>query len=143
GGILEIYEKFVGVDPRDEPMKVFPAVHYSMGGLWVDYDQMSSIPGLFAAGECDYQYHGANRLGANSLLSCIYGGQVAAASMIRHASGAAAGPAPAGLAERETKRWADLQQRIAGMDGPENPYTLWWELGELMTDNVTVVRENK
>ena len=55
-------------------MKIFPAVHYSMGGLWVDYDQMTNIHGLFAAGECDYSQHGANRLGANSLLSAIYGG---------------------------------------------------------------------
>lgn len=77
GGIIEIYEKFVGDDPRKLPMKIFPAVHYSMGGLWVDYNQMTEIPGLFAAGECDYSQHGANRLGANSLLSAIYGGMVA------------------------------------------------------------------
>jgi succinate dehydrogenase / fumarate reductase flavoprotein subunit len=90
GGILEIYEKFQGVDPRDEPMKIFPAVHYSMGGLWVDYEksetgglvegsprnQQTNIQGLYAIGECDYQYHGANRLGANSLLSCIFSGLV-------------------------------------------------------------------
>ena len=88
GGILSIYEKFQGVDPRDVPMKIFPAVHYSMGGLWVDYErtadgglvagsprnQQTNIPGLYAIGECDYQYHGANRLGANSLLSCIFSG---------------------------------------------------------------------
>ena len=74
-GILEIYEKFVGADPRNEPMKVFPAMHYTMGGLWVDNEnQATNIPGIYAAGECEYQYHGANRLGANSLVSCIYGG---------------------------------------------------------------------
>ncbi len=86
GGILEIYEKFQGVDPREVPMKIFPAVHYSMGGLWADYQKSrdgglepgspknhcTNIPGLYAIGECDYQYHGANRLGANSLLSCIF-----------------------------------------------------------------------
>lgn len=77
GGVLEIYKKFMGEDPYTKPMKVFPAVHYTMGGLWVDYYQMTNIPGLFAAGECEYQYHGANRLGANSLLSCIHGGTVA------------------------------------------------------------------
>ena len=53
GGIIEIYEKFVGEDPRKVPMRIFPAVHYSMGGMWVDYNQMTNIPGLFAAGECD------------------------------------------------------------------------------------------
>ena len=87
-----IYEKFQGVDPREVPMKIFPAVHYSMGGLWVDYErtadgglklgsprnQQTNIPGLYAIGECDYQYHGANRLGANSLLSCIFSGLIVA-----------------------------------------------------------------
>ena len=92
GGILDIYEKFQGVDPRTTPMKIFPAVHYSMGGLWVDYErtadgglqvgspqnQLTNIPGLYAIGECDYQYHGANRLGANSLLCCIFSGLITA-----------------------------------------------------------------
>src|SRR5690606_18226088 len=84
GGILEIYEKFMGEDPRKIPMKIFPAVHYSMGGLWVDYGHMTNIPGLFACGECDYQYHGANRLGANSLLSAIFGGMVAVPKTIEY-----------------------------------------------------------
>src|ERR1700732_5350252 len=69
-GILEIYEKFVGDDPRDTPMKIFPGMHYTMGGIWVDFTQATNIPGIYAAGECEYQYHGANRLGANSLVSC-------------------------------------------------------------------------
>src|SRR6195952_4611635 len=85
GAILEIYEMFVGDDPRYVPMRIFPGVHYSMGGLWVDYQQRTNIPGLFAAGECDYSIHGANRLGANSLLSCVYGGFVAAPSAIDYA----------------------------------------------------------
>ena len=86
GGILEIYEKFVGDDPRKVPMRIAPSVHYSMGGLWVDVDQSTNIPGLFAAGECDYSQHGANRLGANSLLSAVYAGMAAgptAAAWIR------------------------------------------------------------
>ncbi len=96
GGILEIYEKFQGVDPRFVPMKIFPAVHYSMGGLWVDFErsetgglvagsprnQQTNLPGLYAIGECDYQYHGANRLGANSLLSCIFSGLFVAPGVV-------------------------------------------------------------
>ena len=77
----------MGEDPRKLPMKIFPAVHYSMGGLWVDYDQMTNIPGLFAAGECDYSQHGANRLGANSLLSAIYGGMVAGPNAVKYING--------------------------------------------------------
>src|SRR6266513_690496 len=85
-GILEIYEKFLGVDPRQEPMKVFPAMHYTMGGMWVnDTDQATTVPGIFAAGECEYQYHGANRLGANSLVSCIFGGFTAGPNAMRYA----------------------------------------------------------
>ena len=76
-GILEIYEKFVGDDPRDMPMKIFPGMHYTMGGLWVDFEQRTNIEGLYACGEADYSIHGANRLGANSLMSCIYGGFIA------------------------------------------------------------------
>src|SRR5699024_4422796 len=84
GGIIEIYEKFTGDDPRKVPMKIFPAVHYSMGGLYVDYDQMTTVPGLFAAGECDYSQHGGNRLGARSLLSAIYGGMVAGTKTVEY-----------------------------------------------------------
>src|SRR3989338_4450099 len=86
-GVLEIYEKFVGDDPKKVPMRIFPGVHYSMGGLWVDFQQMTNIPGLFAAGECEYQYHGANRLGANSLVSCIYGGFVAGPAAVQYMKG--------------------------------------------------------
>src|SRR6266550_2484553 len=88
-GILEIYEKFVGTDPLDEPMKIFPAVHYTMGGLWAGFtkdpksgglklgepnNMMTNVPGLYAMGEVSFAYHGAHRLGANSLLSCIFDG---------------------------------------------------------------------
>src|SRR5437867_9763752 len=85
-GILEIYEKFLGVDPREEPMKVFPGMHYTMGGMWVNAeDQATNVPGIYAAGECEYQYHGANRLGANSLVSCIFGGGLAGPSAVKYA----------------------------------------------------------
>src|SRR5690625_7799215 len=87
GGIIEIYKNFVGEDPRKVQMKFFPAVHYSMGGFWVDYDQMTNIPGVFAAGGCDYSQHGGNRLGANSVLSAIYGGDVGGDSSINDIEG--------------------------------------------------------
>src|SRR6478735_8157133 len=91
-GILEIYEKFVGDDPRDVPMKIFPGMHYTMGGLWVDSNQATNIKGIYAAGECEYSYHGANRLGANSLVSCIWGGFIAGpAAMVYSRDAAASG----------------------------------------------------
>lgn len=144
GGIIEIYEKFVGDDPRKLPMKIFPAVHYSMGGLWVDYDQMTEIPGLFAAGECDYSQHGANRLGANSLLSAIYGGSVAGPNAVKYIQGLTkhAEDLPEEIYTRRIKEEQEKWEAILKMDGTENAYLLHKELGEWMTDNMTVVRVN-
>lgn len=159
GGILEIYEKFVGDDPRTTPMKVFPAVHYSMGGLWVDFEaaadgglvkdsprnHQTNIPGLFAVGEADYQYHGANRLGANSLLSCLYGGIVCGPAMVSYTKGL-----DRRVEERESTIFDDARAKeekqyknLLSLDGKENPFRLWRELGDLMLDNVTVERHNK
>lgn len=145
GGIIDIYEKFVGEDPRKVPMKIFPAVHYSMGGLWVDYDQMTNIPGVFAAGECDYSQHGGNRLGANSLLSAIYGGMVAGPKAIDYINGLETHVEDMG--EELFKKYEDEEQEkfeaLLNMKGEENAYQIHQELGEWMTDNVTVVRDNE
>src|SRR6202022_106989 len=84
-GVLEIYEKFVGDDPRHTPRMIFPGMHYTMVGMWVDFTQATNIPGIYAAGEWEYQYHGANRLGANSLVSCIFGGFVAGPAAVNYA----------------------------------------------------------
>ncbi|GIO57830.1 MULTISPECIES: succinate dehydrogenase flavoprotein subunit [Paenibacillus] len=145
GGIIEIYEKFVGDDPRKLPMKIFPAVHYSMGGMWVDYNQMTNIPGLFAAGECDYQYHGANRLGANSLVSAIFGGMVAGPKAVEYIKGMKKSSAdvPSSVYERYKKQQTDKYEGILKMNGTENAYGLHKELGDIMTANMTVVRYNK
>jgi succinate dehydrogenase / fumarate reductase flavoprotein subunit len=157
-GILEIYEKFQGVDPRDEPMKIFPAVHYSMGGLWVDYErnaegglvagspknQVTNIPGLYAMGECDYQYHGANRLGANSLLSCIFSGLFAAPGILNYINSRnkAAKELPSSVFESAKKQHQDRHDALLKNSGSENPYLLHQELGDTMTRAATVVREN-
>ncbi|MEQ6375732.1 succinate dehydrogenase flavoprotein subunit [Bacillaceae bacterium S4-13-58] len=144
GGIIEIYEKFMGDDPRKVPMKIFPAVHYSMGGLWVDFDQMTNIPGILAAGECDYSQHGANRLGANSLLSSIYGGMVAGPNAIKYIDGLekSAEDISDSIFDKQLQYEQEKFDRILAMDGDENAYVIHKELGEWMTDNVTVVREN-
>jgi succinate dehydrogenase / fumarate reductase flavoprotein subunit len=143
GAILEIYEMFVGDDPRHVPMKIFPGVHYSMGGLWVDFEQRTNIPGLLAAGECDYSIHGANRLGANSLVSCVYGGFVAAPAAIEYAKNVERGESESnGVHAAEVKRQQELNDQIIANEGTENQYVLHDELGQWMTDNVTVVRYN-
>ena len=141
-GILEIYEKFVGDDPRDVPMKIFPGMHYTMGGLWVDFNQMTNIPGVFAAGECEYQYHGANRLGANSLLSCIFGGFKSGPNALAYAKSLPAAVGDGGHAA-ELTRQAGINASLMNNKGTENPFKLWRELGQTMTEHVTVIRYNK
>src|SRR5690348_16377649 len=127
-GILEIYEKFVGDDPRDTPMKIFPGMHYTMGGLWVDYKQATNIPGIFAAGESEYQYHGANRLGANSLVSCIFGGAVAGPATVEYARAQKAAQGN-GYLDAERKRQEEINAKLLKADGSENPFQIWRELG--------------
>jgi len=143
-GIMEIYERFSGDDPRKLPMRVFPAVHYNMGGLWVDNDMATSVPGLFAAGEAEYQHHGANRLGANSLVSCIFDGMVAGPSAVRYAEGLSvkSGELQSGIFDTEAARQREINARINAMDGAESPYALYHEMGDIMRENVTVVRHN-
>lgn len=143
GAILEIYDMFVGDDPRYVPMRIFPGVHYSMGGLWVDFEQRTNIPGLFAAGECDYSIHGANRLGANSLVSCVYGGFVAAPSVIEYAKNVERGNNETnGIYDAELKKQQSINDGIIANEGSENQYKLHEEMGKVMIDNVTVVRYN-
>ncbi len=144
GAILEIYEMFVGDDPRHVPMRIFPGVHYSMGGLWVDFEQRTNIPGLLAAGECDYSIHGANRLGANSLVSCVYGGFVAAPAAIEFAKNVDRGDTETNsLYDAELKKQQEINESIIKSEGGENQYKLHEEMGKWMTDNVTVVRYNE
>jgi len=155
--ILEIYEKFTGENPRQVPMRIFPAVHYSMGGAWIDWPaaddpdrwtrfrHMTNLPGCFNVGESEFQYHGANRLGANSLLSCIFGGLVTALEIPRYlqtldkryTSTEEAVYQKSLEAEREIQR--DLMTR----NGKENIHLLHEELADWMVTHVTVKRNNR
>jgi succinate dehydrogenase / fumarate reductase flavoprotein subunit len=145
GGILEIYEKFVGDDPHEVPMKIFPGMHYSMGGLWVDDNQRTNIQGLYAAGECDYSIHGANRLGANSLVSSIYGGFISGPDSVRYAREQAKSTdgVPSTVFEAEKKRQEEMNAQLISNQGSENPFKLWREMGDIMSQHVTVTRYNK
>jgi succinate dehydrogenase / fumarate reductase, flavoprotein subunit len=145
-GILEIYEKFMGLDPREHPMLVFPAMHYTMGGLWVDNEnQATNVPGIYAAGECEYQYHGANRLGANSLVSCIYGGMLAGPAAVKYARSLEKGceNTASAIFDTERTRQQEANDSLLHQQGTENPLTIWKEMGALMTEHATVLRYNK
>mgnify|MGYP000917030953 FL=1 len=144
GGILEMYSEFVGQDPRKVPMEIFPSVHYSMGGIWVDRNHHTNLPGLMAAGECDHQYHGANRLGANSLLSAAYSGFITGPEALRWARSGELGTA---LTEEEMesarKEAVEEFDRIRNMTGSVNAHQLHQEMGEIMYDYVSIERDNK
>ncbi|MGO9108429.1 MAG: succinate dehydrogenase flavoprotein subunit [Thermoguttaceae bacterium] len=160
-GILEIYEKFQGADPRKVPMKIFPGVHYTMGGLWVDYEangqgglnigsprnQQTNVPGLYAIGECEYQYHGANRLGANSLVACIFSGLMVAPGIVNYVgsfTGQKSSELPSGLFDQaRRKRQEYYDSLLKRPQGGPNPYKVHAELGRLMTKSATVVRHNE
>lgn len=155
--VLNIYQKFTGEDPRKVPMRIAPAVHYSMGGGWIDWPaadapdrkerfrHMSNLTGCFVAGEADYQYHGANRLGANSLLSCIFGGLVCGVDVPRYIESLSnsyqdidEAPFQEALAKEEAFK-KDLLER----NGDENVHQLHEELARMMIQHVTVKRNNK
>jgi succinate dehydrogenase flavoprotein subunit len=188
GGILEIYEKFAGQDPRYHPMKIFPAVHYSMGGLWTTYtpgdyrpaepagvhnpgdepaaptavgqgmefgahnNAMTNIRGLYAFGEVNFAYHGATRLGANALLSCIFDGLFNGVSVTNYVLEGEPASAPVEavaasvydtIVEQEQAKQARLLASAgegATDDPAHNPYTIAAELGEEMTAASTVVK---
>lgn len=154
--ILDIYKKFTGEDPRKVPMKVFPAVHYSMGGAWVDWPaaddpdratrfrQMTNIPGCFNIGESDFQYHGANRLGANSLLSCIFSGLVAGVEVPKYLESLEVSydALPTSIYLEAITQEETLKNDLLHRNGPENVHQLHDELADIMVRNMTVKRNN-
>jgi succinate dehydrogenase / fumarate reductase flavoprotein subunit len=187
GGILEIYEKFVGEDPRFTPMKIFPAVHYSMGGLWAGFkpgsyqpaqplpghksgsrsplssdigqgmqpgaieNARTNIDGLYAFGEVSFAYHGANRLGANALLSCIFDGLFCGQSVLNYVKDCEPSKSPADklpdatyrrVVEQEENKQKNLLDSVShAAEDRTNPYIIHKELGNEMTAACTVVRE--
>ena len=154
--VLDIYEKYTGEDPRRFPMRVFPGVHYSMGGAWVDwpaaeapdrerrYRQMTNLPGLFATGECDFQYHGANRLGANALLSCLFGGLTTGVEVVRYLDGLASSyqDVPGIVFDQALSVEEAYKRDLLNRSGKENSFHLHDEMGMWMIQNVTVSRNN-
>lgn len=154
--ILDIYHKFTGEDPRKKPMKIFPAVHYTMGGAWVDWPaaddpdrfkrfrQMTNLIGCFNVGESDYLYHGANRLGANSLLSCIFGGLITGVEVPRYIESLSSRyeETPEKIFDEAFAREEKIQIDLFSRKGNENVHKLHDELSDWMVRFVTVKRDN-
>jgi succinate dehydrogenase / fumarate reductase flavoprotein subunit len=152
--VIDIYRKFTGDDPAKIPMKIFPGMHYSMGGAWIDWPaaddpnreerfrQMTNLRGCFAAGECEHQYHGANRLGANSLLSCIFGGLVSGVEIHRYVNTQNKKEISEKIYERALSEENIKKDELMSRTGKENVHLLHEELAKIMIKNVLVKRNN-
>ncbi|WP_327004225.1 fumarate reductase/succinate dehydrogenase flavoprotein subunit [Dactylosporangium sp. NBC_01737] len=135
GNLFEMYERITGDDPYVTPMRIYPAVHYTMGGLWVDYDLQSTIPGLFVVGEANFSDHGANRLGASALMQGLADGYFVLPNTINDYL--AAGPFPAvsaGDAEVVAARTAveERLSKLLSIDGDRTVDSFHRELGHIM-----------
>ncbi|MEV4544167.1 fumarate reductase/succinate dehydrogenase flavoprotein subunit [Micromonospora echinaurantiaca] len=143
GNLFEMYERITGEDPYEVPMRIYPAVHYTMGGLWVDYDLQSTIPGLFVIGEANFSDHGANRLGASALMQGLADGYFVLPNTI--ANYLAAGPFekvdgshPAAVEARRDVE--DRIQRLLAVNGDRTVDSFHRELGQIMWEHCGMER---
>ncbi|WP_430501034.1 fumarate reductase/succinate dehydrogenase flavoprotein subunit [Micromonospora trifolii] len=143
GNLFEMYERITGEDPYEVPMRIYPAVHYTMGGLWVDYDLQSNIPGLFVIGEANFSDHGANRLGASALMQGLADGYFVLPTTI--ANYLASGPLekvdashPAAVEARTDVE--DRVQRLLAVDGDRTVDSFHRELGQIMWEHCGMER---
>ncbi|MTK02916.1 fumarate reductase/succinate dehydrogenase flavoprotein subunit [Micromonospora sp. CP22] len=143
GNLFEMYERITGEDPYEVPMRIYPAVHYTMGGLWVDYDLQSTIPGLFVIGEANFSDHGANRLGASALMQGLADGYFVLPNTL--ANYLAAGPFekvdathPAAVEARRDVE--DRIQRLLAVDGDRTVDSFHRELGQIMWEHCGMER---
>jgi succinate dehydrogenase / fumarate reductase flavoprotein subunit len=141
GNLFEMYERITGENPYDVPMRIYPAVHYTMGGLWVDYDLQSTIPGLFVTGEANFSDHGANRLGASALMQGLADGYFVLPNTIGdYLAGAPAGDVPAeAVAEAESGVRAQID-RLLSIDGDRTVDSFHRELGQIMWEHCGMER---
>ncbi len=144
--LFEMYERITNESPFDVPMRIYPAVHYTMGGLWVDYNLMSNVPGLYAVGEANFADHGANRLGASSLMQCLADGYFILPVTIgdylsRHETGEVSADDDAfKQVESEVKEKLDRMISIAGNRSAESIHR---ELGKIMWNQCGISRSKE
>ena len=142
GNLFDMYHEIVGEDPYDTPMRIFPAAHFSMGGLWVDYHLRTNLKGLFAIGEANYSDHGANRLGANSLLQTLVDGLFVAPMTVADEL-ATQGPAkfPQEKSEELCEKAREEAETLLTLGGQRTPRDFHRALGEVLRDQVGVKRD--
>ena len=143
GNLFEMYNRITGEDPYATPMRIYPAVHYTMGGLWVDYDLMSTIPGLYVIGEANFSDHGANRLGASALMQGLADGYFIVPYTIgQYLADVKPHPVATDQAsfEQVEAETLDRIHRLLSNDGTQSPRALHRQLGQIMWDHVGMAR---
>lgn len=145
--LFEMYQKITGINAYEEPMKIAPAAHFSMGGLWVDYELMTTIPGLYALGECNFADHGANRLGANSLLqACVDGYFVLPITIGNYLADFIRSPLPSTDAdefERASREVNNSIEHLLSVKGNRTVDEIHRELGAVLTDRCGISRSER
>jgi len=147
GNLFEMYEKITGDNPFEVPMKIYPAVHYTMGGLWVDYDLMTTVPGLYAIGEANFSDHGANRLGASALMQGLADGYFVLPYTIGnyladeiHTPSISTGHEAFSVAE---ERAEEMYQKFLSIKGGQSPERLHRNLGKIMWEYCGMARSEE
>jgi succinate dehydrogenase / fumarate reductase flavoprotein subunit len=146
GNLFEMYERITGEDPYQVPMRIYPAVHYTMGGLWVDYHLMSTIPGLFVGGEANFSDHGANRLGASALMQGLADGYfVLPCTVANYLASATNKPISESHPEvqRALEEVRSRTQYLLGIGGSQSPDAFHRELGAVMWDFCGMARNQQ
>ncbi|MFF7634853.1 fumarate reductase/succinate dehydrogenase flavoprotein subunit [Kitasatospora sp. NPDC008050] len=144
GNLFEMYQRITAEDPYRVPMRIYPAIHYTMGGLWVDYDLQTTVPGLFAIGEANFSDHGANRLGASALMQGLADGYfVLPATLADYLAQAPSTPVAADHPEVTTviAEVTDRLKRLLAVDGDRSPESFHRELGQLLWDECGMARD--
>jgi succinate dehydrogenase / fumarate reductase flavoprotein subunit len=143
GNLFDMYTKITDEDPYRMPMRIYPAIHYTMGGLWVDYNLMSTIPGLHVLGEANFSDHGANRLGASALMQGLADGYFVIPSTLAHYLGSNSFPAVGTDHDAFREAESAVQERIdrlLAVKGAKTPRQLHRELGQLLWNEVGMAR---
>jgi len=147
GNLFEMYEKITGEDPYQVPMRIYPAVHYTMGGIWVDYELMTTIPGLYALGEANFSDHGANRLGASALMQGLADGYFVIPYTIGNylADEIRTGPIPTDHPEFDKAEAATAQRmnRLMEIKGTKSVESFHKRLGKIMWDKCGMARNEQ
>jgi succinate dehydrogenase / fumarate reductase flavoprotein subunit len=146
GNLFEVYEKITGEDAYKVPMRIYPAVHYTMGGLWVDYDLMSNVPGLFVIGEANFSDHGANRLGASALMQGLADGYFVLPNTLPNYLAGQMGKRPSPDSPEFLKTDQDVRARIERLlkvNGTRSLDSFHRELGLLLWEKCGMSRHEK